>query len=206
MSSTRTGDKLRDLLDGALEVFSADGYTRASVDNIARAAGVSSRTIYNRFGDKAALFEAVILDSAQHVAAAQIALVDRYLGRPVDLAVDLHEFGHAWATSRTRFGPHFALVRQIDAELAHVPESALRAWRAAGPLRVRAALADRLRRLSDAGLLLIDDADLAAVHLVRLVVGDLEDRAYDGVPVPRSEVNRVADAGVDVFLRAYRAV
>src|SRR4051794_3291532 len=76
----RGSDKRRGLLDGALEVFAADGYARVSIDAIARAAGVSSRTIYNQFGDKAGLFEAVIVDSARRVADSQVAVADRLLG------------------------------------------------------------------------------------------------------------------------------
>jgi AcrR family transcriptional regulator len=203
MSPTRTGDKHRDLLDGALEVFSVDGYTRASIDNIARTAGVSSRTIYTRFGDKAALFEAVILDSAQRVATAQTAIIERHFDGD-DLEAGLRGFAHDWVTTRSSFGQHFALVRQIDAELGHVPDKALRAWRAAGPLRVRAVLASQLRRIAATGQLEIDDADLAAVHLIHLVFGDLGDHDYYDAPVPQAQIHRVADAGVRAFLRAYR--
>jgi AcrR family transcriptional regulator len=202
--TTRTAGKRRAVLDGALVVFAADGYTRASIDNIARTAGVSTRTIYNQFGDKAALFEAVIVDSAQRVAAAQVVTVQRYLGRIADLEADLTEFGRVWATPSPEFAPHFALVRQVQAEAAHVPEPALRAWQAAGPLRVRAEIATHLRRIADAGHLTIDDPDLAAAHLVRLVAGEVTARTFSGaLPLDTEEIHRLADAGVRVFLHGY---
>jgi AcrR family transcriptional regulator len=200
----RTTGKRRALLDGALVVFAADGYTRASIDNIARAAGVSTRTIYNQFGDKAALFEAVIVDSAERVAAAQVVTVQRYLGRIADLEADLIEFGRVWATPSPEYGPHFTLVRQVLAEVGHVPDAALRAWQAAGPLRVRAEIASHLRRIADAGHLAIDDADLAAAHLVQLVSGEANARGHHGaVPLPTAEIHRLADAGVRAFLHGY---
>ena len=201
-------DKRRALLDGALRVFAADGYTRASIGSIARAAGVSTRTIYNQFADKAALFEAVIVDSAERVAEAQVATVRRYLGRIADVERDLREFGRAWATPEPRWIPHFTLVRQIAAEAGHVPESALHAWQAAGPLRVRAEIAAHLRRIADAGLLAVGDAEgdaeLAAIHLVQLVAGEATSRSHHGaVPLPVEEVHRLADAGVRAFLHGY---
>src|SRR2546423_14613419 len=122
MTATRSGraiDKRRALLDGALEVFASDGYTRANIDKLARAGGVSTRTIYNPYGDKATLFEAVIVDSAERVAAAQVVTVQRYLGKIVDIEADLIEFGRVWATPAKEFAPHFALVRQVIADAEH---------------------------------------------------------------------------------------
>ncbi len=202
----RGADKRRALLDGALAVFAADGYTRASIDNIARTAGVSTRTIYNQFGDKAGLFEAVIIDSAQRVAAAQVVTVQRYLGKIVDIEADLIEFGRIWATPAPEHAAHFTLVRQIIAEAGHIPQAVLRAWQEAGPLRVRREIATQLRRIADAGQLDIADADLAAVHLVQLVTGDVTTRSYHGaIPLPPAEVHRLADAGVRAFLHGYAA-
>ena len=199
--SGRGGDKRRALLDGALAVFSADGYSRASVDNIARAAGVSTRTLYNHFGDKAGLFEAVIVDSAQRVADAQIITVQRYLGRIADIEADLIEFGRVWATSSPQYAPHFALVRQITADADHIPQHALDAWQQAGPLRVRAEIAEHLRRIADAGHLTIEDPEIAATHLIALVTAG---RAFHApVPASESEIHRLADAGIRTFLHGY---
>jgi AcrR family transcriptional regulator len=197
-------DRRRALLDGALVVFAADGYTRASIDTIARTAGVSTRTIYNRFGDKAGLFEAVIVDSAQRVAAAQIATVQRYLGKIVDLEADLIEFGRVWATPAAEYRPHFALVRQIAADIDHIPPATLDAWQQAGPIPVRREIAEHLRRIAGTGLLTIPDPDIAATQLVQLVAGHISSRTYHGVrPLPEEEIHRIADAGVRTFLHGY---
>src|SRR3954468_20455887 len=112
-------DKRRAILAGALTVFARDGYTRASIDAIAAEAGVSTRTIYNHFQDKAQLFQAVIQESATRVADAQIAILDRCLDRVTDLERDLIEVGRAWATPMADYADHFALVRQITAEVGH---------------------------------------------------------------------------------------
>jgi len=67
----RRPDKRRAILRGALNVFAHDGYTRASIDAVAAEAGVSTRTIYNHFSDKAELFQTVIHESAAQVADAR---------------------------------------------------------------------------------------------------------------------------------------
>src|SRR5882724_649463 len=48
------------LIGAATRVFLREGYGRASIDKVAREAGVSTRTIYGRFRNKADLLTAVI--------------------------------------------------------------------------------------------------------------------------------------------------
>ena len=192
-------DKQRALLDGALRVFARDGYTRAGVDALAAEAGVSSRTIYNHYGDKAGLFRAVILDSCDQVVARQTALADALLGRVVDLESDLVEFGLRWAAPDPETQPHFALVRHIRADIDHIDPDTIAAWQQRGPLRVRQALAAHLGRLADRGLLAVDDPAMAALHLVQLTAGSV------AAEMPDVERERVVRAGVRVFLSAYGA-
>lgn len=57
-------DRRQDILDAAVRVFADEGYERASIKKIAKAAGVkSSALIYWYFADKAALFNAVITEA-----------------------------------------------------------------------------------------------------------------------------------------------
>ena len=49
-------EKRRQILDGAREVFRAKGYEGASMDAIAKAAGVSKGTLYVYFTNKDELF------------------------------------------------------------------------------------------------------------------------------------------------------
>ncbi|MEL6248602.1 MAG: TetR/AcrR family transcriptional regulator [Cyanobacteria bacterium J06626_23] len=53
-------DKAKQILAGALEVFTTQGYAAASMTRIAAAAGVSKPTLYSYFDDKAGLFVALI--------------------------------------------------------------------------------------------------------------------------------------------------
>jgi TetR/AcrR family transcriptional regulator of autoinduction and epiphytic fitness len=50
------------ILDGAIDVFISMGYELASMDKIAETAGVSKRTVYNHFGSKENLFQAIVDD------------------------------------------------------------------------------------------------------------------------------------------------
>ena len=196
--------KRDDVLRGALEVFASDGYTRGAVDAIAAAAGVSTRTIYNQFGGKAGLFAATIRHSADAVADAQIEVIRRHLGKIVDLEGDLVAFGLEWVTPLPQFAAHFALVLQVNAEAAHIPQEALDAWREAGPRRVQREVARHLQQIGEWGLLEIDDAALAASQLAWLVAGEVDARSFHGLrPLPAEERERLVVAGVRTFLHGW---
>ncbi|MEV1172650.1 TetR/AcrR family transcriptional regulator [Nonomuraea sp. NPDC049784] len=196
-------DKRRAIVAGALTLFARDGYTRASQDAIAAAAGVSNRTIYNHFTDKAELFQTVIQESTQRVADTMVDIIDRHLGKVVDLEADLIDFGLAWLGVLTSdLAPHFALIRQINAEMEHIPEAALKLWQENGPGRTRRELAERLRRIAKRGDLAIDDPVRAAGHLMLLISADnLTDRAalHD-----QDALRAMVTAGVHTFLYGYR--
>jgi len=194
-------DKRRAILAGALTVFARDGYTRATIDAISAEAGVSTRTVYNHFLDKAQLFQTVIQESATRVAEAQIAIVDRYLRKVTDLESDLIEFARAWVTPMPDYADHFALVRQINAEAGHIPQSAIDAWQETGPLRVRRELARLMLQLAERGLLRIDDPDRAALHFALLI--SVTNPSYRGAVAPEEDIAEIVTSGVRAFLHGY---
>ncbi|TDO54916.1 TetR family transcriptional regulator [Kribbella sp. VKM Ac-2527] len=192
-------DKRTAVLTGARAVFARDGFSRASIDVIAAEANVSSRTIYNHFQDKAGLFYAVLLESAGRVAAVQIEILDRHLGRITDLEADLVAFGVAWRTSVPDFAEHQALVRQVIADAQHIPPAAIEAWQQAGPLAVRRALADRFAALASDGLLTVDDPLRAALHYSVLISGD----TVNPYPAKTENLDETVATGVHAFLHGY---
>ncbi|MGW3353372.1 TetR/AcrR family transcriptional regulator [Nonomuraea rubra] len=195
-------DKRKAILAGALTVFARDGYTRASVDAIARAAEVSTRTIYNHFADKAVLFQAVIQESAARAAEAQLAVIDRHLRKVTDLEADLVDFGREFtAPVGDGHAEHFALVRQINAEAGHIPQAAIDAWQETGPHRVRREVAAHLRRWTEQGLLHAENPDRAAVHLLLLI--SVSDPSYQGTVPTEEEINETVTSGVRAFLHGY---
>ncbi|MGB1035103.1 MAG: TetR/AcrR family transcriptional regulator, partial [Primorskyibacter sp.] len=79
----RKGRKYDQVLDGARAVFLAHGFEGASVDDIARAAGVSKATLYSYFADKRVLFMEVASQQCQ--AQADLALQQLDLSAPPDV-------------------------------------------------------------------------------------------------------------------------
>ncbi len=194
-------EKRAAILEGGLKAFAQHGYTRATIDSIAFRSGVSTRTIYNHFCDKEHLFQEVIQFSAERVAQAYLAIIDRYLRKVTDLEDDFLDLGRAWVEPMPEYADHDALVRQILAEAAHIPVAAIRAWQEAGPLRVRRALAAALRRLAELGWLHVDDPESAALHFTLLVsAGQHPHRQI--APLENRTIDLVA-AGIRAFLYGY---
>jgi len=57
---SRTSAKRETILEAATAAFRDEGYESTSMDRIAERAGASKRTVYNHFGSKEALFQAVV--------------------------------------------------------------------------------------------------------------------------------------------------
>jgi AcrR family transcriptional regulator len=199
------------IMTGGREVFARDGFARASIDAIATASGVSTRTIYKHFADKPALFAAVIVSSAGRVADAEVALVERHLssvttGEEVEpalraFAIDWLDDTGEWLAGIPHSAAHRALIGQVHSEAGHLGSEVVQTWWRAGAGRVRAELASTFARWADAGLLHVPDAERAAVHFSRLV------SAVPGPPaspVPAAERAAWIADGVAVFVRGHR--
>jgi AcrR family transcriptional regulator len=165
----------------ARTVFGRDGYSRASIDAIAAEAGVSTPTIYNHFESKQQLFESVLETSAAQVADGFVANIGRTVTGD-DLEGDLVAIGWALIAQQTDFPEHFAMVRQILPEAPHFPPAVLEAWQDAGPRRVEHEVARRVEQLAERGLLRVEDAAQAAVHLIALTAFPITTRARYGEP------------------------
>lgn len=61
-------DKHHAIINAASHVFLAEGFDRASIDQIAQRAGVAKQTIYSHFADKEALFKAICTELAEKLA------------------------------------------------------------------------------------------------------------------------------------------
>lgn len=114
-------NKARLILAGALEVFTAHGYSAASMDRIAAAAGVSKSTLYSYFQDKEGLFVALI----QQLTAKNR---QRLLDVPIETVLQAppEQFLREMATSMlAEFSdnqPLLTLLRLLIGESARFPE------------------------------------------------------------------------------------
>ncbi|MGO1972037.1 MAG: TetR/AcrR family transcriptional regulator [Propionibacteriaceae bacterium] len=197
-------DKHDAIMAGGREAFARDGYERASIDTIAAASNVSTRTIYKHFADKAALFAAVIADSAAEIAAAETALIERRLvgiTHADEIEAALARFATEWLAGTARTAAHRAVISRVHAESTHLGSEVVTTWWLAGPGRVIAELAAVLAGWAEAGLLEIAHPERAALHFSALV------SVRPGAPGSRFTRKErqvwIAD-GVRVFVRAHR--
>jgi AcrR family transcriptional regulator len=85
-----------DILEAAEACAARYGLRRVSMADVAAAAGVSRGTVYNRFGDRAALVDAVLVRAADRFVADSEARVDRrrtLAGQVGEAAVYIHTHG-----------------------------------------------------------------------------------------------------------------
>ncbi|MEV0221520.1 TetR/AcrR family transcriptional regulator [Streptomyces sp. NPDC050704] len=198
-------EKRQAIVRGARRVFGRDGYTRAAIDSIAKEAGVSTRTIYNHFPEgKAQLFRVVVVEGSEEVVRAHVDAIDRRLYKVTDLESDLCDFARAWMRPLYEHGDHFAVVRQLRAEVGHIPQEFLDTWRASGPDRARKVAAARFRELADEGLLDAPDPERAVTHFFWLTGAEISDRTYHGaIRMPDEERDELIASGVRAFLHGY---
>jgi len=197
----KKGRKFDQVLEGAREVFMRDGFEGASVDEIARVAGVSKATLYSYFPDKRLLFSEVARLECNRQA--EEALQEVGQDDPVEDV--LHE-----AADRilrfflSDFGQQ--VFRICVAESHRFPELGCRFY-ASGPAMVRERLSQVLTPYVDKGILKIDDMDLAANQFGELCKSDLFVRCLCGVStdVTDADIKRVTDGAVEMFLARYRA-
>ncbi|WP_329140052.1 TetR/AcrR family transcriptional regulator [Streptomyces sp. NBC_01476] len=201
-------DKRQAILDAAFTVFANRGYARACMEEIAEVAGVAKHTVYNHLGDKESLFHAAMEATGNAVMAENLAVAERLTvdgGEGTDpLRSGLQDVGYRLLLQCC--DPRsWALRRLLYAEITRFPGLLEAVW-GRGADRLRQALADRMARLSLAGMLRACDPVEAAEQFLALLTGPMEARSQLGTrPVPETELHTVADAAVGTFLRAFRA-
>lgn len=197
----KKGRKFDQVLEGAREVFMRDGFEGASVDDIARSAGVSKATLYSYFPDKRLLFSEVARIECNRQAEEALEVI----GTDAPIEVVLRE-----AASRivrfflSAFGQQ--VFRICVAESYRFPELGQRFYES-GPQLVRERMTKVLTPYVQAGILKIDDMDLAANQFGELCKSDLFVRCLCGVcdDVSEAQIDRVVTGAVEMFLARYRA-
>jgi TetR/AcrR family transcriptional regulator, mexJK operon transcriptional repressor len=201
-AASRGESKRQAILGAAQAVFLRDGFQGASMDEVARQAGVSKQTVYAHFGTKKDLFVEIVmrLSGAQprvhEVAPEEV--------EPDDLEEHLADYAErelgAVLTSEI-----MQLRRMVIGEGARFPELAA-ALHEHGPQRAISTLTREIGRLVRLGLLQANDPRAAAIDFNWLVMGEPIDRAMllgdETIPSPAS-IRAHAEHAAAVFLRAY---
>lgn len=180
------------------ELFVGDGYERTSVDAIAARAGISKRTVYDYFGDKDGVFDAVVREVAAELGRTLRAAVDEELTTGGDVRDALLAFVRRVATG-TFASSEYRLLRQLVLAGRWVPG---RDFPELDDL-LESLLSERFGDLIREGILRSADPHRAAQHFIALTLLVALDVTRD-VPDAAHDVDALLVDGVDAFVRAYR--
>lgn len=191
--------KAEQILHAAARVFMEQGYGAASMDCVAREAGVSKATVYAHFSSKEQLFAAIVRGECR-VHAQAMAAPDIGTCRVEEA---LYRIGRNYlsfvVTPRS-----LAIFRVVIAETPRFPELG-RIFYESGPSIIVGELSEHLKEMARTGGLAVDDPELAAEQFFGMLRGNLRLRCLLGVAseVPATAIEQAVRAGVCTFLRAY---
>lgn len=192
--------KRRQIVEGARDVFLTRGFDAASMMDIAKAAGVSKGTLYVYFKDKDELFADIVrgecimqgdgvfeFDHADH-----------------DVEAVLLRHGKAFV--KTIATPsRLSSWRTVIAIAERMPDLGRKVYET-GPAAGIAKLAAYLRAQTEAGVLAVDDEEIAAAQFIETCHATLlKPMLFNFGPPPTPErIDYVVGIAVRTFLAAYR--
>lgn len=176
-----------------MEVFRLEGFESASMDRIAEVSQVSKRTIYNHFGSKDALFEAVIEQLLKVVMARKQVAWDP----EVSLDSQLRSFASA-KTSIVDDPQWLALVKVVLGIAIQQPERAKATMAKAGD--GEAALVTWLEEAHKAGRLHVPNPTLSSKLFWGMVAGTLFWPQIFEEPLPASVRDDLTTEVIATFL------
>ncbi len=160
----RSDEETRTIIIGAARYeFSHSGYAATGMENVARRAGISTKTLYRLFPNKAALFEAMVTEridafvSVVKLRACDGSDVETALSEALQVCADLMLDGEV-----------IALQRVILADSDKIPDIAETFFQKA-ITPTQNALANWLRAQQKRGTIELDDASAAAGMLLGML-------------------------------------
>lgn len=198
LRESRVNIKRDIILEAATAAFRDEGYESTSMDRIAELAGASKRTVYNHFGSKEALFQAVVERLFEHVSS--LKQVEWDAGLPIEQ--QLADFARA-KTLAAEEDSTLCLMRCVLGVFIKQPELVREALE-------RAADADNklvrwLEKAHEHGDLKVDDPERAADFFWSMAGGVLFwPQLLEGKMEPE-ESERLIEEVVATFLARYRS-
>lgn len=199
-AKTATGDgKTTAIVDAAQQTFLTKGFDASSMDEIALKAGVSKRTVYNRFRSKEELFGAAIEESCRRLVPVNTDEIEASLP-PRDFIIEL---SRQFVTGIME--PDAVSLRRIAAFEAERTPSIGRSYLEHGPKMMVDLCAPILERIAARGVLNIDDPVDALWRLGALITEPLHTKVLLGARPDdmQAAVNRQVEAGVNAFFKIY---
>jgi AcrR family transcriptional regulator len=190
-----------ELLDAAADLFLEMGYHQATMELIACSLGMTKRTIYSRYADKAALFKATVQHAIDRMVAGQAEELRALDG--TDLKTLLTE------TARMRIRQVMSrdgvrLQRIVNAESYRFPEIFVMANRQV-TRPVIAFLTEQLRRQVATGTIASDRPEMAATAFMSMVVSAPVRVIVSGNRVDPADVEDRIDFSVRLFLEGLKS-
>jgi TetR/AcrR family transcriptional regulator, mexJK operon transcriptional repressor len=190
--------QLRDrILEVATQLFLTEGYGSTSVEAVARQAGISKRTFYHRFDDKAALFAAVVHRIIEQIRPPP--------GVPLLEGATLQDILRRLAglVLRAALSPQaVALHRIVTAESARFPNLARAVYEEGWSQEAITLIGDLLSRELPESRLSVARQSFLAAQFLHMVVALPQRRimGLGGVPMTPGELGAWADDVVSLFL------
>jgi TetR/AcrR family transcriptional regulator, mexJK operon transcriptional repressor len=190
--------QLRDrILEVATQLFLTEGYGSTSVEAVAGHAGISKRTFYHRFEDKAALFGAVVHRIIEQIRPPP--------GVPLLEGATLQDILRRLAglVLRAALSPQaVALHRLVTAESARFPNLARAVYEEGWSQEASTLIGDLLSRELAEPRLSVERRGFLAAQFLHMVVALPQRRmmGLGGVPMTPSELDAWADEVVSLFL------
>jgi AcrR family transcriptional regulator len=192
--------KRRQIMDGAREVFLAQGFDAASMGEIARKAGVSKGTLYVYFDSKEQLFEVIVHEAC----AAQAERVFSFDPADPDVEAVLTQLGRGFVKFLCQ-PDAMPPLRTVISISERMPEIG-REFYETGPAKGVLILRTYLERQAAAGILMIEDCEVAAAQFLDSCLATMfKPMLFNAGGAPSDErTNHVVAIAVRNFLAAYR--
>src|SRR6516164_1899370 len=193
--------KRRQIIEGARKAFLDQGFDAASMNDIARTAGVSKGTLYVYFQNKEQLFQAICSEECL----SQAEGLFNFDPNDSDVEATLSRLGVDFLTFVCR--PEKASsARTVIAIAERMPEIG-RAFYETGPVCGINMLSDYLKSKVKQGILVIKDCEVAAAQLIEAFgATTFKPMLFNFAKPPTAEhIRYVVDIAVRAFLAAYGA-
>ena len=197
----RKGRKYDQVLNGARDIFLRDGFEGASVDDIAREAGVSKATLYNYFPDKKMLFLEICSEQCRIQADAAFEL--EHTNLPIRDVLRLGaEMLVRFLVSPFALSIHRLAVGEAD-RFPDLAREFYKSGPALGHARIKLVLEAGVKR----GELKIDDIEMASEQFAALCKTDLWVQVTLKVrdTATEEEIAHIVENAVETFLARYGA-
>ncbi len=184
------------LMDAALALFNAQGYSDTTMEQIAKKAGASTKTLYSRYANKAELVKAVVSRLVERAMAEHAAQISDPAGS--DPRTYLLAAGRKMAA--TLSGEAAGMVRIALAEARRFPE--LREMYGSTVLRACNIYNSALEVWRGRGLLPdLGDSERAARFFISMVSDQIRIRIAMDQPMSKAELEDHVPYAVNMFLR-----